>query len=225
MSSRDRDKTTDELASLYNRHRDDDIEPEAGLDRLIRARAEAATEAPRSNRSLPWVGGLATASLAIVALAVVLQQTPTDERHETDIATDALSRPAPASDEPSPKAASNRQARVVDRKRSGSGEQRFKSAERSLPESGAAAVEETTEAVRAEAPAADADDPERWIAIIRALIDRGEIETARRQVDQLRKTNPEFQLPEDIGALLDPNEAGRPSDRDSSDSDGGSRSR
>lgn len=53
-----------------------DVEPDAGLDRIIRARADEAAGRARSPSRIPWLGGLVTASVAIVAIAVVLQQTP-----------------------------------------------------------------------------------------------------------------------------------------------------
>lgn len=55
-----------------------DVEPDSGLDRIIRARAAEAAGSARSPRRIPWLGGLVTASVAIVAIAVVVQQTPPD---------------------------------------------------------------------------------------------------------------------------------------------------
>jgi hypothetical protein len=53
-----------------------DAEPAAGLDRMILARADQALGNARRARRRPMLAGLATASVALVALAVVLQQTP-----------------------------------------------------------------------------------------------------------------------------------------------------
>jgi hypothetical protein len=49
------------------------IEPPAGLDRMIRARAEQALEQDRRVRPLPWMGGVATAAVLVLAVAVVIQ--------------------------------------------------------------------------------------------------------------------------------------------------------
>lgn len=49
------------------------IEPPAGLDRIIRAQAEQAVELDRRARPRPWMAGLATTAVAVMAVAVVLQ--------------------------------------------------------------------------------------------------------------------------------------------------------
>ena len=210
MSPNEREKTTSELADLYTRHGEqDDIEPEAGLDRLIRARAEAAVEDSRSRRALPWIGGLATASVAIVAIAVVLQQSPTGERAESDVAIDAFSRQATESNdsvEPAaqaPLAEISRRARSAEQDLAGSppvgfSERKSLAADRSLPELTEAA-EDRTDADPAEALAVD--NPERWLASIRQLVERGDIDKARRQLDRLQRAYPDFPLPEDIRSL------------------------
>jgi cytoskeletal protein RodZ len=49
------------------------LEPPAGLDRMIRARAEQAVEKDQRPRTLPWMGGLATAAVLVLAVSVVIQ--------------------------------------------------------------------------------------------------------------------------------------------------------
>lgn len=74
MTEHSNDRKDKPLEALY---RDaGDVEPDAGIDRIIRARAGEAADTRRSTNRLPWLGGLVTASVAIVAIAVVLQQTP-----------------------------------------------------------------------------------------------------------------------------------------------------
>lgn len=74
MTEHSNDRKDKRLETLYREA--GDVEPEAGLDRIIRARAEEAVGSRRSSNRLPWLGGLVTASVAIVAIAVVLQQAP-----------------------------------------------------------------------------------------------------------------------------------------------------
>lgn len=76
MTEQQNDKHDSRLESLYRKS--GGVEPDAGLDRIIRARADQAVRAGRSSNRMPWLGGLATASVAIVAIAVVLQQAPPD---------------------------------------------------------------------------------------------------------------------------------------------------
>lgn len=68
------DRRVDDLEALYRQT--PDVAPDAGLDRIIRARADEAARTSRSSRRVPWLGGLVTASVAIVAIAVVMQQAP-----------------------------------------------------------------------------------------------------------------------------------------------------
>lgn len=85
MNERNRDAQTRKLQALYREA--GDVEPDSGLDRIIRARADQASRDPSHDPShdrrpagrLPWLGGLVTASVAIIAIAVVLQQTPPGE--------------------------------------------------------------------------------------------------------------------------------------------------
>jgi len=79
------------LATLYRQA--GDVEPDAGLDRIIRARASEAVLTRRSSNRLPWLGGLVTASVAIVAIAVVLQQAPPGERLPESLAPQASDEP------------------------------------------------------------------------------------------------------------------------------------
>ena len=77
MNERRSDKMENRLESLYSQA--GDVEPDAGLDRIIHARADESVRINRSPIKLPWLGGLVTASVAVVALAVVLQQAPPDD--------------------------------------------------------------------------------------------------------------------------------------------------
>jgi len=98
MSPNDRDKPTIDLESMYREH--GDIEPDPGLDRMIRARADEAAQGSRSRRPAPWIGGLVTASVALIAIAVVLRQAPTGAPTSQDEVPRAAPRAAPAGAEP-----------------------------------------------------------------------------------------------------------------------------
>lgn len=74
MNERRSDKTESRLEALYREA--GDIEPDAGLDRIIRARADESVRINSSPMKPPWLGGLITAAVAMVAIAVVMQQTP-----------------------------------------------------------------------------------------------------------------------------------------------------
>jgi hypothetical protein len=62
----------DELAQRYAEH--GRVEPPAGLDRMIRARAEQAVAGRSPRRPARWVGGLATGMALVLAVVVVIQQ-------------------------------------------------------------------------------------------------------------------------------------------------------
>ncbi|MEX0916285.1 MAG: hypothetical protein WDZ60_10350, partial [Wenzhouxiangellaceae bacterium] len=62
MNERSHDKQTRELQALYREA--GDVEPETGLDRIVRARADQASRDRRPAGRLPWLGGLVTASVA-----------------------------------------------------------------------------------------------------------------------------------------------------------------
>ena len=85
MTEHGNDKHDTRLEALYREA--GDVEPDAGLDRIIRARADEAVRVGRSSNRLTWLGGLVTASVSIIAIAVVLQQAPPGEP--------ALESPAP----------------------------------------------------------------------------------------------------------------------------------
>ncbi|AKS40451.1 hypothetical protein [Wenzhouxiangella marina] len=68
------DEDMQALARQYREH--GQAEPPAGLDRMIRARAEEAVKHRRLKGPLPWMGGLATAAVLVLAIGVVIQTPP-----------------------------------------------------------------------------------------------------------------------------------------------------
>lgn len=91
MSERRNNRRDSRLETLYRKS--GDVEPDAGLDRIIRARADEAARAGHERERLPWLGGLVTASVAVVAIAVVMQQAPPDESMPESLAPQAPAEP------------------------------------------------------------------------------------------------------------------------------------
>lgn len=82
-----------ELDRLYSESAD--AEPAAGLDRIVLARADQARVNTRQKSRQPWITGLATTSVALVALAVVLQQSPPAPESELLLESIKSDRAAP----------------------------------------------------------------------------------------------------------------------------------
>lgn len=182
------------LESMYREH--GDAGPSEGLDRIIRARAEhaareSAERKPR-RRIAPWVGGLATASVAIVAIAVVLRQSPP----AGDLAGPDRAEPgaeavqAPAAEAPPASSAPpvGRAARLATEPDTAG----------LAPAQGESAAGDS---LRARRPAAD--DPAELLAAIRARLDDGDTEAARALLTALRSRHPGTAVPEDIAAAMD----------------------
>lgn len=89
--TRDRDPAKDpgvgELEALYRAH--GEAEPDSGLDRIIRARAEQALESSQRRRPRPWITGLATAGALFLAVGIIVQQAPPPTAPETAPSTPA----------------------------------------------------------------------------------------------------------------------------------------
>ena len=201
-------------------------EPAAGLDRIILARADRALEDARRTPRRPLLAGLATASVAVVALAVVLQQTPTapesvQQLERTEISTasqkerdiDAdLSEPSALREPPS----EARRAPVAPPSR-GLGDT-FESA---VPDNAPAAPMPTPEASAAGSslesitvtgsrigsdPRASEDAQHSPHALLfeqlRALISNGQLDQARQLLAQTEACDGGLQLPVDLETAL-----------------------
>jgi hypothetical protein len=188
MTRNDRDKSSAELEALYREH--GDAEPPEGLDRIVRARAERAAESGR-RRLAPWIGGVATASVAVVAVAIVLNQSPQPTALQPP-ETAPQSEAAPAADvqrrsaRPAVEAASDRSAGFI-----------------------AAPDEQGGPAAAAELPGPRDDvDADESLSAIRAQIDAGDCDAARRLLAAQRERDPDFQLPADLADALDAEASG-----------------
>lgn len=195
-SSTDRD----ELKQRYADH--GQVEPAAGLDRLIRARAEQAVADRSPRRPARWVGGLATAMALVLAIGVVVRQQPPQPESlsvPSDIASDRQAEPAAAlgegaSSEPrrSPAPAARREAGNLINQRAGL-DASEESARRDLPAPEARLIAPAAElAPDFPPPETLADDtivePEeklRQRQAIRTAIELGQFERAAELLDAL----------------------------------------
>jgi len=222
MSPNDRDKPTTELASIYREH--GDAEPDPGLDRIIRARADQAARRSGARPPAPWIGGLVTASVAVIAIAVVLRQAPTGAPDEARRPAPQTEIPAARSPAPAPGAAPESGAEGLRRSRTPEQaandtepdellEKEAFSADRAaiIDENNEASVggsgdarDRETAATAADTPLPEiAGDPASMVESIRALIEKGETDRARERAEALKRLHPAHALPDDVRALLD----------------------
>lgn len=228
------DKRRDELDSrlevLYREA--GDVEPDAGLDRIVRARAEEAARTARSSSRLPWrLGGLVTASVAVLAIAVVLQQSPPGPlRSSGTPETDAPIERSEPEAFMSPSAGADATLKSTADPRSGIREMESAGADaaqaapapspalreplRSLSEEERAArlddiIAEQAASVAEPAdrlPEEIADDPDKMLDRIEALIERDEIRRARELLDLFRREYPDHTIPPAMQESLTPSE-------------------
>jgi len=225
-------RTTDmsqrELATLY---RDaGDVEPDSGLDWIVRARAAEASREARAPRRQPWLAGLVTASVAIVAIAVVLQQQSPPGRSLPETGSPLERRApealmAPSLDERRADQSIMESARKSSETReaqphSPAPAQSFASEVAPEPASEDDAEMEmqqsrrehsmadragiAAESVRKvpEIPAGTAGNPDRMLDWIKMMIERGEIQRARELLGSFRREFPEHTVPESIERTL-----------------------
>ncbi len=205
-----------------------DVEPDAGLDRIVRARADEAVRTGRSSSRLPWrLGGLVTASVGVLAIAVVLQQSPPGpptpeagaplERSEPEafmspsVGADAASKSAAAppsearemesAGADAPEAAPAPSPSLGEPLQSLSEEARAARLDGIVAEQ-AANVAESANSL----PEEIADDPDKMLDRIEALIERDEMARARERLERFRREYPGHAVPEKIQEALAPPE-------------------
>ncbi|MBS3744165.1 MAG: hypothetical protein KGY48_07455 [Wenzhouxiangellaceae bacterium] len=234
MTEHRNDKRRDELDSrleaLYREA--GDVEPDAGLDRIVRARAEEATRTGRSSSRLPWrLGGLVTASVGVLAIAVVLQQSPPGPLRSsgTPEADAPIERSEPEAFM-SPSAGADATLKSTTNPRSEV--RQMESAGADAPEAAPAPSpslreplqpqSEETRAARVDDIVAEqaanvaepaiplpeeiADDPDKMLDRIEALIERDEIRRARELLDRFRREYPDRKIPPAMEEALTPSE-------------------
>jgi hypothetical protein len=188
-----RDMQDAELEALYQQA--GDVESEASLDRIIHARAEQARREQASPKRLPWLGGLVTASVVVVAIAVVLQQPPPRGSEPETIGPTELREPeafmAPSAAAPS----DQQESRAADRAGRATGNLQSIAGPQAGPASAPAPSALESEAMTRQKlsqlardteelagtvveryrviPAEIADDPDRMLTEIRDLLDKG----------------------------------------------------
>jgi len=197
------EKPNSELDELYREA--GDIGPDPGIDRIIRARAEQAATIPRPRRTA-WLGGLATASVAVAVVAVVLQQAPGPESQPEAAPAEAVRRMEPSgisSDAAEPAAAEAvRPGNVPARDVITTTERRALAAPAS-PESESVIVtgSRLREAAPSEAQSKTMTD-DALFEQLRALIDADRMDEARRLLEYNRELRPDIELPPDIREVL-----------------------
>lgn len=222
------DMSKPELETLYREA--GDVEPGSGLDRIVRARAAEASREARAPRRLPWVGGLVTASVAIVAIAVVLQQSPPGRpAPETGAALersapDAFMAPSmgaqsgekaaveggreasdaeqvqPHAPPPAPSVAAP--AAMQDSAATGEAEIEVDEIRRSRREDGMAERPGLAAEPARDVPAEIIDGPDRMLERIGSLIERGEFQRASELLETFRREFPGHDIPEEIEKAL-----------------------
>lgn len=229
MTESSRHRSDRELERLY---RDGgDVEPDAGIDRMIRARADLATKQRTRSPRAPWIGGLVTASVAVVAIAVVLQQSPpagrvpeapapvapAAERAATD--QQSVGEPGAAGDDLRTVAPARREAEAGLRanesfatQRSSAGDERTETSDRARAEvadespRGAMAPERSEAVEDTIEESVDRSIPgpiAAELVAIRKLIEGGEIERARARLESFRNQHPDITVPADLVAALE----------------------
>ncbi len=180
-----------ELEALYRTGRD--AEPEPGLDRIIRARAEQATKSVGLTQPTRWLGGVATAAALVLVIGVTLQQ----REPETVRFEEAFQAPAPAAMRRQEPAAAL--APTAERPMSSDSSGYSEPAE---------AVAEARQRSRAPAASVDIEDgmgqlePARWLDQIQRLVKQGRLEEAREQLEQFQNQFPETDIPDTIDRPL-----------------------
>lgn len=212
MTTRNNEHRERELESLYREA--GDAEPSDGLDRIIRAHANQAAERTRRRRFAPWIGGLAAASVAIVAIALAIRQTPPDrlsERLAPDEATAADdtqpgksggpstgNAPTTRRQLPQPPTPPARSAAVRERGAA-------VDAEGGRSSQFAAEAPETTAGSEPSSPdgaAATKATAKEMLDAIEAALARGDSVQARTWARRLAERHPDHPLPEEVRSLL-----------------------
>lgn len=168
-----------ELEALYHAH--GNAEPDNGLDRIIRARAEQALDQSRKRRPAPWIAGLATAGALVLAIGLVLQQSPSP----TPLMMDAETA-APMADQEAAPALRSAPLSM----------QRAADIARAPAPAAEIMIDSAAFVVGSPEP-----PPGAVIVEIRALLAAGHTDQAQTLLDELLAREPALELPDDLGTL------------------------
>jgi len=221
MTTEPGDNGQDQLESLYREA--GDVEPDSGIDRSIRARARVASGKTSRPGLGPWVGGLATASIALTVITLAIRQPPPEptapvpqaqqQRAEAAAPDAAFSDAAGRSAAPEPAVAPQSDlappspvapAASADREQSADARERRQTRARRERPSRATAGESVRQAptvVRETAAEPDLD-PQASIERLRELVASGKLEQARALDARLKRAHPELKLPEPLRKAL-----------------------
>jgi len=201
------DNPNRELDELYREA--GDVQPDPGIDRMIRARAEQAAERSQPRRTM-WLGGLATASVAAVVLALTLRQAPGPE---------SATPQTPSPDADSEASFGDHSRRMESRSARAAAPDIDSEFARLRPGEQADAIEaepndppvdpDRTVAARArvgeadlEATQKEAFSPDALSDRLRRMIRAGQLDQARQLYREAAQLDPGLELPEDIGQAL-----------------------
>lgn len=159
--------------------RRDRAEPPELLDQAVLNAARRALPEPRKSRRLPWISGLATAGVVVLALGLLLRQEPSQPvRLDTPSLSPSTSAPAQES-VPAPVT------------------------ERMLQRSHDAPSESRLEMAEAESDFVDEDkkaseSPEAWIDRLRILHEAGDWVQYEHELEAFRAVYPDMALPPEL---------------------------
>lgn len=173
-----------ELEALYRAHAE--AEPDSGLDRIIRARAEQALEPAQQRRPGPWIAGLATVGALVLAVGIIVQQTPPPSLPETTPSAPAAREHIAPEPRSAPRAA------------------RYDAPTQSSPAPTEQVIAES--ALASGMADAQIDAASLRLAEIRQLLAAGETAAARERLKALQTDHPEFEIPDQVLKQLEPPE-------------------
>jgi hypothetical protein len=160
-------------------------EPPELLDQAVRNAARRALPKPPRRRALPWIGGLATAGVMVLAVALVLRQ-------------DAAPEPsAPAADAPTASRAI--EERAFEDEAMEAQPQQIMKRRSAGPESRLAGARFENDAARADEP--DKESPEAWIRRLLALRNSGELDRLESELQAFKTAYPDVPLPPELDGL------------------------
>ena len=210
----------DSLQSAWDRMEQDG--PPDLLDQAVLNAARRDLEPKRKPRPLRWIGGFATAAVAVLAFTVFLEQetqlpiVPLQEAKEAprmdSVAPTKERARSPALQQALPPAEPEALRREAKREKQDLGAARNVE-EREIPEAGAKSLEKQAESFKLAAPAAadsehlasvmseemaDAPDPEAWIQRMLELQEAGDSELLANELAAFREVFPDYSLPAEL---------------------------
>lgn len=194
------------LAALYRKQ--PDLGPPADIDRVVLARAAESARRHKQRTPVRWIGAVATACVAVLAIGVVVRQMPPQSGppalHKAD--RDETVRTEEPAGSPSPPAPRRRAPQASDRFEVSEHREAGATDQVAEPTAARASAEQSRIAPRmpraAEEQADALPEPDDWLQTIETLIERGETERARRELERLLTAHPGAEIPSAIREAL-----------------------